>query len=215
MINVHLKCETYRWSSERWPRRRIPSAGGRWGCRQGSELPWRCYLFICKYFHEYFARIESVFLKITMRKNADCVVKGHGLDVERGEDGLLVGQRGIVVAGHLGWKDDAHVTQIDVDGPQVGSTQRRSLVENGKNMMTSFYKKSWSSLHWARRFWANFGASSTRAGYSRRSRLWRRVWARGSGNWRLGEAWPDCAGRSEANRDRQRGTPPRDRWGPS
>ena len=58
---------------------------------------------------------------LTLVQNADRVVKRHGLDVEGGEDGLLVRQGGVVVAGHFGGEDDAHVTQVDVHRPQVGS----------------------------------------------------------------------------------------------
>ena len=64
---------------------------------------------------------------LTLVQNADRVVKRHGLDVEGGEDGLLVGQRGVVVAGHLGREDHAHVTQVHVHSAQIGAAQRRSL----------------------------------------------------------------------------------------
>jgi len=60
-------------------------------------------------------------------QDADAVVELHGLDVERGEDALLVLQRGVVDVVLVGRQDHAHVTQVDVDGPQVGATQRRAL----------------------------------------------------------------------------------------
>ena len=64
-----------------------------------------------------------------MGQHSDRVVERHGFDVERRQNGFLVGQRGVVVAGNFGRQYDAHVAQIDVDGTQVGPTQRRSLYE--------------------------------------------------------------------------------------
>ena len=67
------------------------------------------------------------FCVLTLAENPYGVVEGHGLDVERGEDGLLVGERGVVVAGDLGAEDHAHVTQVDVHSAEIGAAQRRSL----------------------------------------------------------------------------------------
>ena len=69
---------------------------------------------------------------LTLAENPDGVVEGHGLDVERGEDGLLVGERGVVVARHLRAQDHAHVAEVHVDGAQVGAAQRRSLQGVGR-----------------------------------------------------------------------------------
>ena len=55
------------------------------------------------------------------------LLKLHGLDVERGEDGLLVGQGGVLVVGDLGREDGTHVAEVHIDGPQVGPAQRRTL----------------------------------------------------------------------------------------
>ena len=65
--------------------------------------------------------------ELTLTEDPDGVVERHGLDVEGGEDGLLVGQRGVVVAGHLGREDHAHVAQVHVHSAQIGAAQRRSL----------------------------------------------------------------------------------------
>ena len=62
----------------------------------------------------------------------DRVVEGHGLDVEGGEDGLLVGHGGVVVRGDLGREDDAHVAEVDVDRPQVCPAERRPLQRSGQ-----------------------------------------------------------------------------------
>ena len=67
--------------------------------------------------------------RFTVGQHSDRVVERHGFDVERRQNGFLVGQRGVVVAGNFGRQYDAHVAQIDVDGTQVGPTQRRSLYE--------------------------------------------------------------------------------------
>ena len=64
---------------------------------------------------------------LTLVEDSDGVIEGHGLDVERSKDGLLVGQGRVVVGGNLGREDDAHITKVDVDGSKVGSTQRRTL----------------------------------------------------------------------------------------
>ena len=64
---------------------------------------------------------------VSVVDSANGVVKCHGLDVEAGQDGLLVGHGGVIMGGHLGTQDDTHVTQVDVDSSQVGSAQRRSL----------------------------------------------------------------------------------------
>ena len=64
---------------------------------------------------------------LTLAENPDRVVEGHGLDVERGEDGLLVCQRGVVVARDLRAEDHAHVTEVDVHSAEIGAAQRRSL----------------------------------------------------------------------------------------
>ena len=66
---------------------------------------------------------------LTLVEDSDSVIEGHGLDVERSEDGLLVRQGRVVVGGHLGREDDAHITKVDVDGSKVGTTQRRTLHE--------------------------------------------------------------------------------------
>ena len=71
--------------------------------------------------------IKSNFSQLTLAEDSDGVIKGHGLDVERGEDGLLVSQRGILVGWNFSWEDDAHITEIDVDSSQVRSAQRRTL----------------------------------------------------------------------------------------
>ena len=44
-----------------------------------------------------------------MTQHPDGVIEGHGLDVEGGEDGLLVRQGGVIIGGDLGGEDDAHV----------------------------------------------------------------------------------------------------------
>ena len=59
--------------------------------------------------------------------SANGVIKCHCLDVEAGQDGFLVRHGGIIMRWHLGTQDDTHVTQIDVDSPQVSSAQRRAL----------------------------------------------------------------------------------------
>jgi len=64
---------------------------------------------------------------ITLAENSDSVIKGHGLDVERSEDGLFVGQGGVVVGGNLGGQDDAHITKVHVHCPQVGTAQGGTL----------------------------------------------------------------------------------------
>ena len=47
--------------------------------------------------------IDYIFIYSTFGERAECVVEGHGLDVEGGEDGLLVGHGGVLAgAGHLG-----------------------------------------------------------------------------------------------------------------
>ena len=58
---------------------------------------------------------------------ANGVIECHGLDVEAGQDSLLVCHGGVVMRGHLGAQDNTHVTQVDVDSPQVCSAQRRAL----------------------------------------------------------------------------------------
>ena len=79
--------------------------------------------------------IDYIFIYSTFGERAECVVEGHGLDVEGGEDGLLVGHGGVLAGAghlgttvtiqrmlpstHLGGEDDAHVAQVDVDRPQV------------------------------------------------------------------------------------------------
>lgn len=60
----------------------------------------------------------------TLTQNTDCVVERHRLDIEGRENGLLVGEGGVVVARHFSRQDTAHVTQIHVNGTQVCSAQR-------------------------------------------------------------------------------------------
>ena len=103
-----------------------------------------------------------------MIEDSDGVVKGHGLDVERSKDCLLVCQGRVVVGGHLSVEDllvlihkewlqmiipkptssrkyqkvsesskkvpnhlggeyHTHITQIDIDCPQICPAQRRTL----------------------------------------------------------------------------------------
>ena len=38
---------------------------------------------------------------VTFTQDTNCVIKRHGLDVERGEDGLFVGQGGVIIGGDL------------------------------------------------------------------------------------------------------------------
>lgn len=59
---------------------------------------------------------------ITLRKHTDGVVKGHGFDVERRQNRLLVGQRRVVVARNFCRQYHTHVAQIHVDRSQVGPT---------------------------------------------------------------------------------------------
>jgi hypothetical protein len=78
---------------------------------------------------------------VALAQHPDRVVEGHGLDVERRQDRLLVSQGRVVVARHLGGEDAAHVAQVDVDGAQVSPAQRRPLqVKNrhcgGRNLGT-------------------------------------------------------------------------------
>lgn len=56
-------------------------------------------------------------------EESNTVIKLHGLDVERRQNTLLILQRGVVDVVLIGREDDAHVTQVDVDGSQIGPTQ--------------------------------------------------------------------------------------------
>ena len=38
---------------------------------------------------------------VTFTQDTNGVIKRHGLDVEGGEDGLFVGQSGVIIGGHL------------------------------------------------------------------------------------------------------------------
>ena len=67
-----------------------------------------------------------------MVKYSDSVIKGHGLDVEGREDGLLVCQGGVVVGGHLRGEDDAHITEVHVDSAQVGTAEGGTLKHEGE-----------------------------------------------------------------------------------
>ena len=49
------------------------------------------------------------------------------LDVERGEEDLLVGEDGLVARGDLGREDDAEAALVDLDGAHVGPRQRVAL----------------------------------------------------------------------------------------
>lgn len=60
-------------------------------------------------------------------QESNTVIKQHGLDVERRQNTLLILQRGVVDVVLIGRQDDAHVTQVDVDGSQIGPTQWSSL----------------------------------------------------------------------------------------
>lgn len=65
-------------------------------------------------------------------QDPDAVVKQHGLDVEWRQDAFLVLQWRVVNIVLIGWQDDTHVAEVDVDGPQVRPTQRRALWEEVK-----------------------------------------------------------------------------------
>ena len=47
------------------------------------------------------------------------VIKGHGLDIERAENGLLVDEIAVVAAAFPRRQDDAHITLVDVHSPQI------------------------------------------------------------------------------------------------
>lgn len=70
--------------------------------------------------------MENETLRVGLQKS-NTVVEQHGLDVERRQNTFLVLQRGVVDVVLIGRQDDAHVTQVDVDGSQIGPAQRRAL----------------------------------------------------------------------------------------
>lgn len=50
-------------------------------------------------------------------QDPDAVIKLHRFDVEWRQDAFLVLQRSIINIILIGWQDNAHVTEVDVDGP--------------------------------------------------------------------------------------------------
>ena len=92
---------------------------------------------------------------LTVAEDPDGVVKGHRLDVERSQNGLLVCQGGVIVRRHLnswflhlspnskkfsskldpckglhlGGEYHTHITQIYVDRPQISSTEGWTLTK--------------------------------------------------------------------------------------
>lgn len=60
--------------------------------------------------------------KITVREDADGIVKRHRFDIQRRQDGFFIRECGVVITGDLCREDDAHVAQIDIDSSQVRST---------------------------------------------------------------------------------------------
>ena len=55
------------------------------------------------------------------------VVKRHGFNIERAQDGFLVDQVRVVSAGVARRQDDTHLAEIDIDRSQVSTVQRRPL----------------------------------------------------------------------------------------
>lgn len=50
------------------------------------------------------------YVERTLAKHADCIVESHSLDIEGREDGLLVGEGGVIIARHFCRQDATHVT---------------------------------------------------------------------------------------------------------
>ena len=65
-------------------------------------------------------------------QQADRVVECHRLDVERTQDGFFVDEVAVVTTRVASGQDDAHVTEVDVNGAQVRAIQRRTLQRNNK-----------------------------------------------------------------------------------
>jgi len=55
------------------------------------------------------------------------VIKRHGFDIERAQDGFLVDQVCVVGARVACRQNDAHVAEVDIDRSQVGTVQRGPL----------------------------------------------------------------------------------------
>lgn len=159
--------------------------------------------------------LEEQTLRVGLQK-PDTVIKQHGLDVERRQNTFLILQRGVVDVVLIGWQDDAHVTQVDVDGSQVGPAQRSAL-----NMWHASETRRWyatigltdrdahSRVRW--RLWGSCVASPTLSSGTPEIPRTRWASARDSGSYWLSEASPGYADQSEPTSRPQIYKPPRDR----
>ena len=102
---------------------------------------------IIVYFHLYFSYFCSfwTFLYflfknrswLTLTKNTNGIIKGHGFDVERCKNSFFVCQCWIIIARDLCWQYDTHIAEINIHSPKICSTQWWTL-SNKTNISVVF-----------------------------------------------------------------------------
>lgn len=71
-------------------------------------------------------------------QDPNAVIKLHGFDVEWRQDAFFVLQWCIINIVLIGWQNDTHVAEVDVDSSQICPTQRRALREEAKERICYF-----------------------------------------------------------------------------
>lgn len=157
-------------------------------------------------------------LRVSLQ-DPNAVVKLHGFDVKWRQDAFFVLQWCIINIVLIGWQNDTHVAEVDVDSPQICPTQRCALWEEAKERIcyctymsqevitnvanllhvTVNYYSKWVTLAYSLagwRFLESCEECPTPASNTQVNQQTQCASARGSESCSLSEAWQSCGDQS-------------------